>query len=309
MNMSGLPDYLTPVLGPGHVSAVIERRSTIFNDSDLVDGAMPPSSYTEETYQGKFYPRGCRGMLEQLQIYCKRTGAGDIELRYSPQPGLGLIGTVTVTPGSSWAWKSATIEKIWNYDSLFIWVYTCDADVSWAYDAGVPVDGHSSDDSGATWEDEATRPFIRARFTGETAGDVPISGIVNNIPIPTASSLVVAAAKIVPPDETIQLLVVEGAGYCDFIEFRLLARADSHLTNLSVWCDGVRVFQKNFQALRYGGYHPGSSPVSVMRYALNGVCWMTITKRWEFRRELRLTAYNMNVQQEVSAGVYPNLMR
>lgn len=308
--MSGdIPDYLTPVLGPGSVSAVHERRSTILNDSEIEDGTTPDSLYTEETYRGKFFPRGCRGMMEALLIYCKRTGAGEIELRYSPHPSLGPIGTVTVTPGSSWAWKGVAVEKMWSYDSLFIWVYTCDADVSWAYDAEVPVDGHHSDDSGATWEDTAERPFIRATLTGETAGDVPVSGIINNIPIPNIGSIQSGEDQAVSQNVLTEVVEVEGAGYTDLIIVDIKAASESETTVIRVLCDGDVAQSHSYSDLLSLGIHPGSPGIALTQYGEDARCTMVFNKRFEFRRSLVVDALNANGDQTVSGDVYPNLLK
>lgn len=304
---SGQPDYSGTVLGPRMVPATNERRTIVFNDPEITSGA-PPSNRSADDY-GKFFPRGMRGTLEEIRVYAQGDGVDTVYVNISPQPGLGYTYRTQITPPAAWGWVDAAFNIMWNYDSLYVWFSDIEANVNWGYDEEKPYDGHLTADGGATFTDVDERPFIRVVMTGETAGDVPISGIVNNIPIPSASSAVKKAGMIVPFNVVTEVLIVEGAGYCDFIEFSALARVNSHLTSLSVWCDGVRVFQSTFQALRYGGYHPGSSPVSVMRYAESGICWMTITKRWEFRRELRLTAYNFAVQQEVSANVYPNMMR
>lgn len=184
----GREDYSSPVMGPNAKEMRTERRSTSSNDNGVVAPAAPPAFYTMEIFKGKFYTRGCRGMLEQLQIYCRRdAGVGVLTLYYSPHPCIGPFGQVTITPGANWAWVAADIEEMWNYDSLFIWVRACHANVSWAYDTALPFDGHESDDLGVTWSDMAIRPFIRAVFTGETAGDVPVSGILNVIRIPSTA--------------------------------------------------------------------------------------------------------------------------
>jgi len=199
--------------GQNSQDSVLERRSLIWNDNDIVDGTVPDDFYTEVADKGKFFPRGCRGMLEQLEIYCIRTGAGALRLRYSPHPCLGPINEVTIIPGADWAWVASVIEEMWNYDSLFIWVYTCPASVRWAYDAEQPQDGHESGDAGATWAAMAIRPFIRVVYTGQTPGDVPVSGIVNTIEIPSVASTYSTEEAVAVPHNVLTLIAdVEGAG-------------------------------------------------------------------------------------------------
>jgi len=188
MSTEDHPDWWRPVGGQNSQDSILERRSLVWNDNDVEAPDAPPASYEDVDHKGKFFTRGCRGMIEQIGIYCIRTVAGTLTLSISPHPCMGPLYTVVITPGAAWAWVAADFEQMWNYDSLFIWVSACSADVSWAYDAVLPYDGHWSQDTGATWEDMAIRPFIRVFYTGETPGDVPVSGIVNTIPIPNIAA-------------------------------------------------------------------------------------------------------------------------
>ena len=207
------PDWWRPVGGANAQDSVLERRSLVWNDNDVEAPDAPPAHYTEVVYKGKFFTRGCRGMIEQLQIYCMRTAAGVLQLRYAPHPCMGPFNTITITPAATWAWRSADIEEMWNYDGLFIWVYTCDADVSWGYDEAQPYDGHVSTDVGATWADLAIRPFIRVVYTGETPGDVPVSGTINVIEIPSiASTWETPEAVLLQHGVSAEVLRLEGAG-------------------------------------------------------------------------------------------------
>jgi len=207
------PDWWRPVGGSNAQDSTLERRSLVWNDSDIQNGTVPDDFYTEVADKGKFFTRGCRGMLEQLEIYCIRTGAGALRLRYSPHPCIGPINEVAITPGAAWAWVAADIEEMWNYDSLFIWVHACSDDVSWAYDAELPYDGHETEDNEATWQDLAIRPFIRVVYTGETPGDVPVSGVVNTIEIPSVASTYSSAVAVVVPNAFLTLIcTVDGAG-------------------------------------------------------------------------------------------------
>jgi len=303
-------------LGPTSYGSVLERRDLIWNDDNIADGTVPDDFYTEEIYKGKFFTRGCRGMIEQLQIYCIRTAAGTLTLRYSPHPCLGPVRTVTVTPGAAWAWVDVDIERMWDYDSLFIWVHECSADVSWAYDAVLPYDGHvyyvlgiPPEDLGRTWEDMAIRPFIRAVYSGETPGDVPVSGIINNIPLPSVSTLVAEASKSVPEDEATVIVDVHGAGYCDYIEARVFAAVGSESTYIRVYCDGVLSGHWSYGTLNLLGHTTSTPTVSLSTYLVDGLCHMLIHKRFEFLRRLRVDANNAIGPVIVSVSVYPTLLR
>ncbi|MBA7715153.1 hypothetical protein ES703_124194 [subsurface metagenome] len=298
--MKGLPDYHGAVLGPGALPAAYERRSTISNDNGIQDGTTPPSSYTETLYKSKFFPRGCRGMIEELQIYCKRTGSGTLTLRYSPHPSIGLIGEVEVTPLAEWAWRAAAIEGMWDYDSLFIWVSECDADVSYAYDEEPAYDGHGSADFEETWSDLDIRLFARAVYTGQTLGDVPVSGIINNIPLPSASSLVATVGAPVPKDVLTTVITVEGAGYVDYIRAVVGATTYAEETEIQVFCDGGLAMKINYAGLNTWNF-VGSTQ--------NGLCVVLIHKRFEFRRLFEVKVINEDHAIYFSCDVHPTLMR
>jgi len=206
-------DWWRPVGGSASQKGILERRSLVWNDSDIVNGMAPPANYTQIVDKGKFFTRGCRGMIEQIQVYCIRTGVGTLWLRYSPHPCLGPVNDVMITPGATWAWVPVNIEEMWDYDSLFIWVDRCSDDVSWAYDAVLPYDGHETADGGLTWADMAIRPFFRVVYTGQTPGDVPVSGIVNTVEIPNvAGSAASEFAVNVPHNAITEIVQMEGTG-------------------------------------------------------------------------------------------------
>lgn len=289
--------------------AYTERRSTIENDNGVMDGVAPPAYNTAVTYKGKFYPRGCRGKIEQIQIYCKDAGADKITLRYSSHPGLGAIGEVTITPLATWAWRSAAIKEMWNYDSLFIWIHECEAGVDWGYDAVEPYDAHSSGDSGETWEDTAIRPFIRAVYSGQTLGDVPVSGLVNTIPIPSVSSARIFANEVLTTGEEYDVIDINGAGYTTLILARATAAADSHETWIYVYCDEQRAYAWPFSDLSVYGFTASSPGVSLLNYAEDGLCSAVITHRFEFKRRLRITARNTSGAPTIHIQLLPTFMR
>ena len=207
------PDWWRPTGGQNSQDSILERRSLIWNDNGVVAPTAPPAFYTCEEYKGKFFPRGCRGMLEEIQIYCRVAGLDAITLRYSPHPCLGPVGQVTITPLATWAWRGAAVYEMWNYDSLFIWVHECDVGTEWAYDAVLPYDGHHSGTGGRTWSDQAIRPFIRAVLTGETPGDVPVSGVVNTIRIPNTAAETASGIVLGVPHNALTIIATgEGAG-------------------------------------------------------------------------------------------------
>jgi len=302
-------DWNRPIMGSGARDTVLERRSLVSNDDGILDGAVPAVFSQAGTYEGKFYTRGCRGMIEMLQLYCIGDGADTITLRYSPHPCLGPFREAVITPAAAWAWQPLVIEEMWDYDSLFIWVYECKANVDWAYDAEEPYDGHESGDAGDTWADMATRPFIRVVYTGETPGDVPISGIINNIKLPNASAEENAEAEAFLLGVLAPIVTVHGAGYCDLVIFEAWPLASSHLTIIEVQCDGEIAFRWQLAALNTRTFNDDTQPISILRYAEDGNCTLMLTKMFEFRRLFQVLAQNMAANMTVSVYTYPTLLR
>ena len=202
------------------VGAYTERRSTLSNDNGVTTPTAPPLSLTGTAFKGKFFPRGCRGYLREFHVYCKRTGAGKLTLAFSPQMGMGEIATVNVIPSADWDWTKAWLRRFWNYDSMFVWVKSCDVDVSYGYDTTIPTDAYISDDSGASWYEEERRYFIRVYIIGETIGDIPVSGTINTIEIPSVGTEAKGEGVVVPNVTSTTVVTMEGAG--TLVELRLI---------------------------------------------------------------------------------------
>lgn len=199
--------------GQNSQDSVLERRSLVWNDDDILNGVVPGSFRTGDAFYGKFFPRGCRGMIEQIQVYCIAPAAGSLTLRWSAHPGIGPFYEGVIAPGPAWSWRAFSVREMWNYDSLFIWISECDLNVSWALDVRQPYDMHYSSNAGVNWWSVAERPFIRVVYSGETAGDVPVSGTVNVVEIPSVATVFGAEVEInVPHDSFTLLCELEGAG-------------------------------------------------------------------------------------------------
>lgn len=214
------PDWWRAVGGHNAMNSVLERRSTLFNDNLVETPDAPPSFYTGAEFKGKFFPRGCRGKIERIEVYCNRTAAGLLYIRYAPHPGLGYFYQVAITPGAAWDWYGADIELWWPYDSLFIWIWECPADVSWGYDGVQPHDGHEQVML-LSWDDITIRPFIRVDYSGETPGDVPVSGTLTVVELPSIGTEDLVAAGVAVAHNSWQVLgQLLGAG--TLIEARVI---------------------------------------------------------------------------------------
>ena len=284
------PDFGFAMLGPSRLPSVWERRSTLGNDNGVTTPTAPPSNLTGTTYKGKFFPRGCRCFLRGFRVYCKRTGAGTLTLAFSPQQGMGEIGTAVVTPGADWDWHAGLLEQFWNYDSMFVWVKSCDADVSFGYDVTSPYDGWHSTDNGVKWWHENRRYFIRILAYGLTAGDVPVSGIVNTIQIPSSSDTRLYKATNLDSDNPFVLKTIDGSGEIEYLVFKNSAETDSQYTTLGIYCDGKLAFQWAFSVLNDRGFTATTPAIQLLKYGADADCVMNITLKISFKRQLVIKA-------------------
>lgn len=276
------------------------RDVDMFNDNEVTTPTAPPSNVTGTAYWGKFFPRGCRGQLNDLRIYCKRTASGTLTLSYSPQPGMGAVGSVVIMPGSDWDWKYTTINRFWNYDSLFVWVSACSADVSYGYDATAPTDALGSTDSGVTWSYSVYRFYIRAAMRVQTVGDLPISGTVNTVELPAVAAGQASGALIVPASDFAWAPTIVGAGELIIAIFYSYGDSDSPKLCPIIRIDGAAALPDETSLTSWrANYVTTTSPGIAI-----GV-WDTTNNKYSlvvaiplpFKRELKLGYYNMAASQ------------
>jgi hypothetical protein len=192
--------------------AYTERQSTLANN-----GAAATMAYQCLYYKrGKFFPRGCRGFIRSIEIYCDNddTVSHTFTIKLSPMPGMGPVAafTLSVAGGSSAAWRTVYVNRFWNYDSLFIWVISdSDSYGGLGYDTGAPHDYYSSTDE-VSWGFGSYRFWFRVNMTGETVGDLPVSGTVNTIEVPASATFMQGSEKLVPNDTETSLVTVYGSG-------------------------------------------------------------------------------------------------
>jgi hypothetical protein len=159
-------------------SAYLERRSMLSNNG------VTPTWYfvTGNERIGKFFPRGARGFINTVDVYCRDAGSsgGTITVYLSPTPGMGAVASATITVSASGVatWRSATFNLMWKYDSLFIFIVESSAQIEKAEDFDSNFDCFASSDAGATWSYLDRREWFRALMKGETCGDLPVSGMV-----------------------------------------------------------------------------------------------------------------------------------
>jgi len=291
-------------------SAYTPLRRTIENNAD---SGYNWESAVNDARKGKFFPRGCRGFLNKIEVYCRDAGSsgGTITVYLSPHPSMGYIASANITldPSVAGDWRSAIFRKMWNYDSLFISLVCSSNDIDVAQDTDEPYDFYSSSDQGKSWLAESYRLWARAVMRGQTVGDVPVSGIINNIKIPSSGSYKESGVKIVAPTTEVTLVTIEGAGTCDLVVFSVASAVDSHNTLFRVYCDDIVAFKWSPFVANDFGATATTPKVSLTRYAVDGICVMWVSKIFEFTQELKLTARSYSVADLTCIGqAFPNLL-
>lgn len=302
------PDWAPKVLGPFSPASHHERRSTVWNDDQ--DLSVPEQTRHETIAEdwGKFFPRGMRGHIERIQVFSRGNAAAKIKVRIAPAMSMGYTYQLEITPGVPLTWYSAVLRRFWNFDSLMVWVNDCEAGTFWVYDDHQPYDGHSSPDGSLTWQSRDIRPFIRIIYTGETAGDVPVSGTINNVPVPSTSSDFKQGIHALTQNVGYEFASIMGAGYCDLIVLDVDASVSSHTTHLYIITDGRTCF--NFDMVTLSGLGCGvtTQPLLLTNYAENARCTLILTKRFEFKHWLRAWSVNHENAQNIEWWVHPTLI-
>ena len=245
------PDWSPKVLGPFSPVSRLERRSTLTNNGDT-----PLWAATNLLrYRGKFFPRGCRGFLESIELYLHN---GDVVPRnctiyLMPHPEMGPIFEVihAIPAGYGPAWYTVAISMMWNYDSMFIYVHGVD-NTWWTigYDLGTPWDGYE-DNTFYDASREDRRYWMRANFIGETAGDVPVSGTINIIEIPSISAARQVQSLNVPANNDLYDTEQRGAGELLIAYFRAVSDASRDYLVPRIRCDGNQVMPVDAQIINW----------------------------------------------------------
>ena len=268
-------------------TAYVEDRRTLSNK-----GTTPTWNYVIGTGRiGKFFPRGCRGFINTIDVYCKDAAAagGTITVYISPHPSMGYIATadVTVDAEQPAQWKSATFNRMWNYDSMFIFVVCSSTLVQFGIDTVENPDQYISTDGGATWTAQDSRPWFRVVMKAMTVGDLPVSGTLNTIQIPHASDERLYVEGTVGTSTT-TVKDVYGAGVTQQLLFRFDAADASHTSDILLYCDGKLVFFWGINLLSAAGYNATTPCIQLLKYAENGFCSVQVDIKFEFQRHFRI---------------------
>jgi len=322
VNITGTPTINVRTSGGANIvidmltqGAYTERQSTLANN-----GATATMTGSNSTYRrGKYFPRGCRGYINYVDIYCNNADSAShtFTVYFAVAPGMGPVFSVTISVGGSSGadWRTATVRRFWNYDSMFVYV-RCDSDLygNVGYDNGTPYDGYYSSDE-VTWIIGNVRYWIRVSVTGETVGDLPVSGTVNTVEVPASSSKSSIDLTSVPAGGSVTLIDYYGCGTCVLIGFY----SDSPYVYPWIQCDDVDAlvslggFSLQPGTLNNFMLPVGTGPgVALTKYdTTTNKYGLVITVPLQFRRHFKLQAFNADTGNAHNArcDVVFNLIR
>jgi len=287
-------------------SAYTEERRVISNH-----GATPSiGTGAHSTLRGKFFPRGCRGFIRQVEIYCDNpdTSSHQYTVRLSPSPGVGpvITATLTVPAGSSLAWRSVSINKAWNYDSLFVWIQAdSDSYPRHRFDDGEPYDYYSSSD-GLSWTAGDYRLWIQVETAGQTVGDLPVSGTVNSVAVPSVSSSSTKGQVAVPAHTESTLAEVRGAGKV----YRISLWTQESTLEFRFYVDGVQlpaqglIINRTFTPDHVSdlGYSASTPMIQYVEYS-TGNYRIDMQIPFSFRQSFKITAYNPATEERAATAI------
>jgi len=272
-------------------TAYKEERRIIANNGPAAVMRAPGTSYR----RGKYFPRGCRGFINKVEVYCDNQDTADHKLYVyvSPQPGMAPIisAELTVAAEASPAWRAVTIRQYWNYDSLFVWVLgETSSYPRVGYDTGEPYDYYISSD-GITWMPGDNRWWIRLDMAGQTVGDLPVTGTINTVEVPGASSRVEQGITTVPANQEVTLIEIEGSGKMLSCFFH---SQDADI-QYRVYCDGQLAEGITGGNLWAYGFTASTPGLSLLQYDdTNLLTRIFDTRPFEFKYKLKITAKNLS---------------
>ncbi|MBW2675824.1 MAG: polymer-forming cytoskeletal protein [Deltaproteobacteria bacterium] len=277
------------------VGAYTEDRRILSNNATGGDWFSPGTTY----WYGKFFPRGCRGFIHQIYVFCdNQDGAShNFTVKVAPQPGMAAIieKTLTVPAGSSGAWRSVDIKEFWNYDSMFIYARADHATYPrLLYDTGEPRDCHQSGDE-VTWEPLNRRLWYRVHMTMETVGDLPVSGTVNTVEIPSTVAARQFVRLDVPGGEERYDTAQVGSGGLLIALFRVDDKPSRNHLHPRIKIDGEQVMPVDapFYNWKHMFISPETPGITVSKWdTLDDRYCLVVTIPFPFKRRLEVGFYN-----------------
>ncbi|MEM1590344.1 MAG: hypothetical protein QW175_07995, partial [Candidatus Bathyarchaeia archaeon] len=201
------------------------------------------------------------------------------------------------------------VYRMWNYDSMFIWVEgDSDSYGRLGYDDGAPYDGYSSLDR-LVWNHVSRRYWFRVNMTGETVGDLPVSGTINTIEVPSVSTSSCTGFQGVSAGGQLTLISLKGCGrieyiclYTNYEGMRFSIKCDG-VEQYFVPLSGINSFQHQAWRLYFGDLGAGLGVMTTKHDTTNNNYADQITVKLNFKRSFEIIAINPDTNPHTAAVV------
>jgi cytoskeletal protein CcmA (bactofilin family) len=278
-------------------AAYLERRSTLSNN-----GVTPSGPNPFDYRKGKFFPRGCRGFIQSVELYLKgAAGAVTVTVSFRVHPEGGEVFNVSYVLGASAAeeWKTIAVNSMWNYDSMFVVCYSADTTSSVGFeDSGTPYDAYFASPGTEEYSTVANvRFWYRVVMIGQTIGDLPVSGTINTIEVPSLASARQAQQLSVPVTSALYDTLQPGAGEMIICIFSVSSDNDLNNLNPRIRIDGSQVLPVDTSIASWKMYYLSATTpgIAIGVYDASGHNYsLVVAISLPFRRSLEVGFYNID---------------
>ena len=264
----------------------------VFSTFDFAEGDVDLDIYTYKW--GIFLPRGCRAWIYRITSRFKNVSGVDrtVTFAVSIAPNYPPLYKKEITiPASQTDYAANTwyIQMHWQYESMYV-TFKANGD-------GVYMLGQSNNAGKGGFRDDLTHgnlPFATISFLVKPEGDIPVSGTVNTIQIPNASSCIYSGIVNISPESSHVLCNVEGCGYADGLSLHFKGVYDTKV-QIKISVDGNVILDATVYDLSFvmGKIGEGGFPISASEYDnANKFFKLHFNHRFEFRKSFKVEILN-----------------
>ena len=128
--------------------------------------------------------------LDDMTVNWTAPSAATLPVYMKPHMSMGPVLSFDVTvPIGLDGWLTYSLLESWHYDSCIIVFGSVTTDLDVYYDTGEPYDGYLFSDVSTISSEQDRRYHIRLDVGVMTVGDVPVSGTINTIAIPSQTTV------------------------------------------------------------------------------------------------------------------------
>jgi len=242
---------------------------------------------------GFYLPRGARGYIRAIRFMIKNTSGSDatVMVAVSIDPTYPPLKSVSVTVPSSqtdYATTNFNIFLWWPFESIYI---TIKSNIDGVYALGkynMWGQGGMKDDT-----DSLYCPWVEIAWLYYPTGDIPVSGIVNTVRIPLATSKAGGVSTVVYPDQEQDLAIITVPGIARFIRLYQDSGTPNDIRFRIVVDDNDIMSFTVGELMKYQETTNTAGGIVVARYdTTNQKYAIFINAEVEFRKNLKIYAYN-----------------